>query len=158
MSTRRTSTSPPLASESARSLRAYADDFAGWAEDTARAIEEGRFAEIDKAALADELASLSKSARRELTSALRMVLTHLLKVEFQPEKQTRSWDNTIRRERRNALKFLKESPSLNGQLDTILAEAYEDAVYQAESETGFALHTFPKVCPWTEAEVLGDQL
>ncbi len=157
MSTERSSTSRPLASESARSLRAYADDFAGWAEDTARAIEEGRFSEIDKAALADEVASLSKSARRELTSALRLVLTHMLKVEFQPEKHTRSWDDTIRRERRNALKFLQESPSFKGQLNMILAEAYEDAVYQAESETGLALNTFPKVCPWTSAEILDVQ-
>ena len=156
MSTHRTTTSPPRASELPPPLRAYADDFAGWAEDTARAIEEGRFAEIDKAALADEVASLGKSARRELTSALRLVLTHLLKVEYQPEKHTRSWDNTIRRERRNALKFLKESPSLRAQLASFLAEAYEDAVYQAESETGLGIHTFPKVCPWTEAEIFGE--
>jgi hypothetical protein len=136
--------------------RTYTEDFAGWAEDTAKAIEEGRFAEIDRAALADEVASLSRSAKRQLTSALRLLLANMLKVEYQPEKDTRSWDDTIRRERRNANKFLAESPSLNAQLDEIFADAYEDAIYQAESETGLALGTFPECCQWTVAEVLGE--
>jgi hypothetical protein len=143
------------ATEPPARLHAYADDFAGWAEDTARAITEGRFEDIDKAALADEVASLGTSARRQLTSALRLLLIHLLKPQHQPEKHTRSWDDTIRRERRNALKFLQESPSLKAQLEAILSEAYEDAVYQAESETGLALDTFPDVRPWSEAEILG---
>jgi hypothetical protein len=136
--------------------RAYADDYAGWAEDTARAIEDGRFDEIDRAALADEVASLGRSAKKELTSALRVLLTHMLKAQYQPEKHTRSWDDTIRRERRNANKFLAESPSLKAKLDEILADAYEDARYDAESETRLALNDFPETCPWTLAEALGE--
>lgn len=135
-------------------LRAYEDDFAGWADDTAAAIEEGRFEEIDRTALAEEVASLGRRARRELTSALRLILLHLLKVRYQPDKHTRSWDDTIRRERRNALKFLAESPSLKAQLEAILADAYDDAVYEAEHETGLSLATFPETCAWTLAEVL----
>jgi hypothetical protein len=135
-------------------LRAKDEDFAGWAEDTAKAIRDGRFAEIDRVALAEEVSSLSRSAKRELTSALRLLLVQMLKVQYQPEKHTRSWDDTIRRERRNANKFLAESPSLKSSLNEIFAEAYEDAVYQAESETRLALSTFPKSCQWTIEEVL----
>jgi hypothetical protein len=137
--------------------RAYAEDYVGWAEDTARAIENGRFDEIDRTALADEVASLGRSAKRQLTSALRVLLTHMLKSQYQPEKHSRSWDDTIRRERRNANKFLAESPSLKAKLDEICAEAYEDALYQAESETRLALNTFPETCEWTVAEVLGEE-
>jgi hypothetical protein len=135
-------------------MRTYEADFAGWAEDTAKAIEDGRFDEIDRTALADEVGSLGRSAKRQLTSALRLLLTHMLKAQYQAEKHTRSWDDTIRRERRNANKFLKESPSLKAHLDEILADAYEDAIYQAESETRLALSTFPETCEWTLAEVL----
>ena len=38
-------------------MRSYETDYAGWAEDTARAIQEGRWGEIDRAALADEVGS-----------------------------------------------------------------------------------------------------
>jgi uncharacterized NAD(P)/FAD-binding protein YdhS len=138
-------------------VRAYERDYAGWAEDTAKAIEEGRFSEIDRAALADEVASLGRSAKRELTSSLRVLLTHMLKARYQHERHTRSWDDTIRRERRNANKFLTESPSLKTQLDAILADAYEDAIYQAESETRLALNTFPVRCEWTMSEILGEE-
>jgi hypothetical protein len=135
-------------------IRGIEEDFVGWADDTAKAIEEGRFDEIDRTALADEVASLSRSAKRELTSALRLLLVHMLKAQYQPEKHTRSWDDTMRRERRNAKKFLAESPSLKSSLNEIFADAYEDAIYQAESETLLALSTFPKSCQWTIEEVL----
>jgi uncharacterized protein DUF29 len=52
----------------------------------------------------------------------------MLKVQYQSERQTRSWDDTIRRERRNANKFLAESPSLKFSLNELFAAAYEDAV------------------------------
>jgi hypothetical protein len=39
--------------------RSYANDYAGW-------IEDGRFHEIDRAALPDEVRDLGKSERREL--------------------------------------------------------------------------------------------
>ena len=42
-------------------MRTYEVDFAGWAQDTARAICDGRWLEIDRAALADE-ASLRMAA------------------------------------------------------------------------------------------------
>ena len=46
-------------------MRAYEQDYAGWVEDTARAIEEGRFSEIDRVALADEVRDLANAGRLE---------------------------------------------------------------------------------------------
>lgn len=137
-------------------MRSYQNDYAGWAEDTAQAIAEGRWDEIDRASLADEVTDLGRTAKRQLTSSFRVLLTHLLKLEYQGEKATRSWSDTIKRERRNAAKFLAESPSLRAQLDAIIADAYADAVYQAESETGLALHNFPDRCQWSVSEIMGE--
>jgi hypothetical protein len=42
-------------------IREYELDFAGWAEDMARAIQECRWSEIDRVAVSDEILGLSKS-------------------------------------------------------------------------------------------------
>ena len=81
-----------MASRTPAALRVYTEDYAGWVEDTARAIEEGRFEDIDRAALADEVRDLGKTERREITSAFCILLTHLLKVKYQPAKRSRNWD------------------------------------------------------------------
>jgi hypothetical protein len=139
----------------AAALRAYEQDYAGWAEDTAMAIEEGRFDEIDRTALADEIRDLSKSERARIESALRVLLIHLLKAKYQPAKHTKSWDHTINIQRLHVARYLRDSPSLRAQLDQLLSDAYETVRFDAENETGLMLDTFPETCEWTVAEVLG---
>lgn len=137
--------------------RAYTEDFAGWAEDTAKAIEEGRFEEIDRAALADEVASLGRQERREAESRMAVILMHMLKAKYQPEKLSASWQATIRTQRRDLAKVLKDSPSLRPQVAALLLEAYEDARFEATNETGLDIATFPETCEWTVEEVLGGE-
>ena len=136
-------------------MRAYEKDYAGWIEDTATAIENGQFTEIDKAALADEVRDLGKIERREMESALEVLLMHSLKLRYQPEKQTRSWDLTIRIQRRHIAKFLQQSPSLRAELPELVADAYATARLKAADETGMELEKFPEVCEWTVTEVVG---
>ncbi len=135
-------------------MRAYEADFAGWAEDTARAIEAGDFKDLDRAALADEIAALSRSQRKDLRNHLRVLLIHLLKQQLQPERQTRSWDNTIREQFRNIHEELHDSPSLKSVLPELFADAYELARLGASTETGLALENFPETCPWTLEQVI----
>jgi hypothetical protein len=89
--------------------RTYSEDYAGWIEDTACAIEDGRFSQIDRAALADEIRDLGKTERRELRSALEVLIMDMLKARYQPEKQTRSWGLTMRVQRKHIAEFLKQS-------------------------------------------------
>jgi hypothetical protein len=136
-------------------LRAYTEDYAGWVEDTAKAIEEGRFEEIDRSALADEVRDLGKSERRELRSALSILLRHLLKTKYRPEKASRSWQATIRVQRQHIAEFMEESPSLRRDLPKLLAGAYDNARIDAANETSLDIDAFPEVCEWTITEVLG---
>ena len=69
----------------------YEDDYVLWADEQAAALAEGRFADLDLVNLADEIGSLSGRDRRELTSRLRVILVHLLKRAYQPERATNSW-------------------------------------------------------------------
>ena len=137
-------------------MRTYEQDYAGWAEDTASAIEAGKFDEIDLLALADEVRDLGKSERYRLESALRVLLLHLLKTKYQPEKATPTWQASINIQRRRVAKYLRESPSLRPCLPALLAEAYGDARIEAGGETDLDIRTFPEVCEWTLHEVLGD--
>jgi hypothetical protein len=134
--------------------RAYNDDYAGWIEDTALAIEQGRFSEIDRAALAAEVRDLGKSERRELKSALEVLITHMLKTRYQPEKQTRSWALIIKVQRDDIADVLEESPSLRRELPALMEKAYRKARLRAADETGFEVEKFPELCEWTVAEVL----
>jgi len=135
--------------------RSYADDYVGWIDDTARAIEDGRFSEIDRTALADEVRDLGKSERRELESALEVLLMHMLKSRYQPDKQTRSWELTMKVQRKHIAKCLRRSPSLRPELpELILADAYDIARLKAADETGLELEVFPESCQWTVEDVL----
>ena len=135
-------------------MRAYEQDYAGWVEDTAQALEEGRFGEIDLVALADEVRDLAKTEKARIESALRVLLIHLLKMKYQPERGTRSWENTVTIQRRYLAKYLNERPSLRAKMDELLVDAHEIARFDAENETGLMIDTFPEACEWTVAEVL----
>jgi uncharacterized protein DUF29 len=136
--------------------RAYTEDYAGWVEDTARAIEDGRFDEIDRTALADEVRDLGKTERKEVASAFCVLVMHLLKTKYQPEKRSRSWEATIRVQRQNLAEFFAESPSLRPRAAELLAKAYGQARIDAANETGIDIDTFPETCEWTVTEVLGE--
>jgi hypothetical protein len=136
--------------------RTYSADYAGWIEDTACAIEDGRFSQIDRAALADEIRDLGKTERRELRSALEVLIMDMLKARYQPEKQTRSWGLTMRVQRKHIAEFLKQSPSLRRELPTLVENAYSIARLKAADETGLELDTFPDSCEWAVTDVLAE--
>ncbi len=138
-------------------MRSYTADYAGWAEDTARAIQDGRWSEIDRAALADEVESLSKRVYWQFMSRLEVLLAHLLKQRLQPDNATRSWALTIQEQRRAIEKLLAENPSLRGRLDECLFDAYEMSRFAAARETGLELAVFPEGNPFTHAEIWSEE-
>ena len=115
--------------------------------------------DLDWINIAEEIESLGRSERDQLTSRLAVLLAHLLKWRHQPGHRGNSWRLTIVEQRRRAGKLLARNPSLRPRQDDILAEAYTDALLIAERETGLPAGTFPARCPWSFEEVLrGDFL
>ncbi len=135
-------------------MTAYDQDFFEWTRETACAIKEGRFDEIDRAALADEVESLGKRDRREVGSRLAVILLHMLKTKYQPEMRSASWRSTLQTQRRELADVLDDSPSLRSQVALLLPKAYRNARSDAVDETGRPLCTFPEKCEWTVEEVL----
>jgi hypothetical protein len=111
---------------------------------------------LDVEHLAEKIEDVGKSEQRELASRLTVLLAHLLKWQYQPERQSRSGLLTIRNQRRAIQVHLNQMPSLKTKLaDVEWREiVWGDAVYLAVQETG--LDVFPETCPWSLEQVLTD--
>jgi hypothetical protein len=120
----------------------YEQDETAWLEAMSALAAGGRFAEMDYLHLSEYLADMAKRDRREVFSRLVVLLTHLLKWEYQPDRRSGSWRGTIREQRRE-LKQLLESRTLRSHAEAVLADAYAEARRQAADETELGLELFP---------------
>jgi hypothetical protein len=92
--------------------------------------------------------------RHELESRLTILVAHLLKWQAQPKRRSTSWFATIREQRRQIARKLRDSPSLRPVLDDLLAKIYADARNSAAAETGVAEADLPASLTLTPDEVL----
>jgi hypothetical protein len=136
----------------------YEQDFFQWTQTTAALIRQGKWHEVDAENVAEELESLGKRDRRELASRLQVLMMHLLKWHYQPERRLEghSWRSTIRTQRLQLRLLLRDSPSLRPQVPTFVAEVYPAARTEASDETGLPETTFPQECPWVAEQILDD--
>lgn len=132
----------------------YERDLYAWSMETATLVREGRFAEIDAASLAEEIESMGKSELRALESRLVVLLTHLLKWQFQPEQRGKSWERTLIEQRKRIARLLADSPSLAPKLPDLIPDAYDSALRWAAEETGMDESDFPQECPFPCADIL----
>jgi hypothetical protein len=132
----------------------YETDYLKWIQTTVEKLRVGDYPNIEWENLIEEIEDMGRSERRSLKSNLIIVLTHLLKWQFQPELRSGSWKGSIVEHRRRIREALKDSPSLKPYLEEVFAECYSDAVEQASAETELPLEIFPQLCPYTSAEGL----
>lgn len=135
-------------------LTAYETDIAAWANEQAELLRQQQFDRLDWEHIAEELEDVGKSEQRELASRFAVLMAHLLKWQFQRDRRSKSWERTLK-EQRKALAFhLKKVPSLKPKLKDPewLGAIWSDAVTIAVRET--SLSDFPEQCPWTIAEIL----
>jgi hypothetical protein len=143
-----------LAREVLMNTITYESDILAWANQQALLVRQGKFDLLDIDHLAEEIEVVGKSEQRELASRMAVLIAHLLKWRFQPERPGRSWELTIRNQRRAIELHLKNVPSLKPTLQDAewLEIIWGDAVYQANKETG--IEDFPEDCPWTVENML----
>jgi len=134
----------------------YDQDFYTWTQTTTALIRAGKWLDIDAESLAEEVESLGKIQQRELSSRLDVLLLHLLKWQYQPEKRQtgQSWRSTIRTQRRELRRLLMQNPGLQPLVESAITDSYAEARLDAVDETGLPLATFPSSCPWTLRQVL----
>ncbi|MBE9170158.1 DUF29 domain-containing protein [Pleurocapsales cyanobacterium LEGE 06147] len=144
--------SPKTSVKSSSSL--YEEDYYRWIETTVNQLREGRLAEVDLANLSEELEDMGKSQKHAIKSNLRVVLMHLLKYKYQPDKRANSWKYTITEHRIRLEDDFSDSPSLKRYFSEVFDESYQKARKLAATETGLPLETFPPESPFTQQQAL----
>ncbi|MEH2457624.1 DUF29 domain-containing protein [Nostoc sp.] len=134
----------------------YEQDFYLWTQTIAQKLKENNFNEIDIPNLIEEIESMGRSEKRELKNRLIVLLMHLLKSQYQPEKCSESWRSTISEQRICIETLLEDSPSLQPLLPEIFENCYQKARLKASDETGIKLNFFPKESPFTLEETLNN--
>ncbi|GET41178.1 hypothetical protein MiSe_59900 [Microseira wollei NIES-4236] len=145
---------PPLKAEL---QMLYETDYMQWIETTIEKLRSQDYANVDWENLIEEIEDLGRSERKSLKSNLIVILLHLLKWQFQPERRSGSWEASIIEHRRRVKDDLIDSPSLKPYLENIFVECYAQAVKQAKAETGLPLETFPVQCPYELPQVIDDE-
>lgn len=132
----------------------YETDFYAWTQKQAELLRNQQWSDLDLPNLLEEIESLGKQQRQELRNRLSILIGHLLKWQYQPERRSRSWLATIRIQRRDTLKLLQDNPSLKPYLQEALQEAYENGKDLAVAQTNLPYKTFPSECSYTFEEIL----
>jgi Domain of unknown function DUF29 len=127
----------------------YEADFYAWLQTQAAHLRAKEWNGLDIDNLAEELDTLGRSERNAVWSHLRILLLHLLKWAYQPERRGRSWRRSILLARQHLTRWLQDSPSLRPELPAFVVEAYANARPLAAVETDLPIAAFPETCPWT---------
>lgn len=138
----------------AASSSSYEHDFAAWATVQAARLQASDFAALDIENLSEEIEALARNERHQIENRLAVLLVHLLKMQFQKEQRTSSWDGTVHEQRSRIARILRASPSLRAYPGEVLAEEYLTARRGAAIETGLPIATFPAECPFAIEDVL----
>ena len=123
----------------------YERDFHAWSQEQARKVREGSL-DIDRENIAEELESLGKSQQSELRRHFELYLMHRLKWEYQPWYRTRSWTLTMKEQQLQAVRLVRQNPSLKPLVHQLFADAFSGARALALIETGLSEGDIPTVC------------
>lgn len=132
----------------------YQSDAAAWAMHQAELLRAGRFELLDRENLAEEIESLAKTEFRILTSALTIVLVHLVKWDFQPWERSASWYFSIEEHRRRITRQLRENPSFKRRIPEALDHVWPGVVPQVLLQTLMDQREFPADCPYDWDEIM----
>ena len=137
-----------------RSPSLYGADFYAWTQAQAKLLRDRTWEQLDVEQLAEEIESLGKHQRQELRQRLSVLLGHLLKWEFQPDKRSKSWLITIREQRREILDLLQDSHSLQPYLPEAMQKAYLAGIDLVVRETPLEDADLPIASPYSIEQAL----
>lgn len=94
----------------------YYQDIIKWAQEQAALLRAGQFSKVDIEHVAEEIEDVGKSEQRELENRMAILLAHLLKWQYQPDRRSSSWQRTIREQRKGVTRRLAKTPSLKANI------------------------------------------
>jgi hypothetical protein len=151
----------------------YDEDFFAWTKEQAEVLRSaargGSNRKLDWENLAEEIEDLGKRERRELSSRLSAIIEHLVKLQESPAPDPRNgWRATIRRERTEIERVLKDNRSLRRQIPRLIKEAIPYAAREVIAEledrgelasttrTALKASSYLDLFSYTPDQILGD--
>ncbi|WP_209271492.1 DUF29 domain-containing protein [Nostoc sp. ATCC 53789] len=132
----------------------YETDFYAWTQEQVSLLCNEQWSQIDLQNLIEEIQSLGKQQRQELRNHLSVLIGHLLKWQYQPQRRSRRWLATVRIQRLDIAELLEDNPSLKPYLEEALRKAYLKGVELAVGETDLPKRTFPVESPYSLVEIV----
>jgi len=146
----------------------YESDLLAWTEQQAGTLRDaarsGANLAIDWDNVAEEIEGLGSELRHQLGSRIRVIIEHLLKLQYSKADEPRAGGmNTVERERIAIEALLEESPSLRRHLDRLIASEVPRAVrlvrrsFDQHGEASSAPRLAElEAAPYTEEQILSD--
>jgi hypothetical protein len=117
-------------------------DFVQWAQGQARALRDGRFKDLDREILANELERMVSRERAEVNQRLEALTVQLLLWSVQPAARTAEFQAAILAQRGSVDRVLEFSPSLRPAIESALPRTYASALDTVE-QAGIPRNAFP---------------
>jgi hypothetical protein len=134
----------------------YDTDVAAWAEQQAGALRRRAANEIDWDNVAEEIADVAASQKREIRRRLRVICEHLLKWRHHRQRRWwagHGWRKTLTEQRRRLQDLFEDSPSLRRFASAAMQPAFANARQDVEQHVG-SLALSDDVCPWSLEQIL----
>jgi len=132
----------------------YEDDLYTWVQEQVALLRAGRVDGIDALNIAEELSDVANAQLDKLESAFAVLTQHLLKWDRQPEPRSRSWESSVREQRRRILRVLRKNPGLKPLISEAMADGYADGRDRALDETGLPDAVLPEQCPYSFEDMM----
>jgi hypothetical protein len=144
----------------AKPAELYEADFYVWALAQADLLRARRFDALDLDNLIEEVEGLADTKLSAVLNGARVVMEHLLKLQFSPATDPRNtWRASVREHRRRV--HIDLTPRIERILGDQLARAY--AMARDDAAAGMRDHgertaadALPMVCPYTLDQITGD--
>lgn len=132
----------------------YDEDVAAWAKEQVRLLRAGQWALLDVDHIAEEIEDMNVSHRHQLAHRMAILMAHMLKWKYQPNRRGRSWSNTMRTQREAIAKLFLKMPSLRQLLEDAEwdDEVWKDALDIAGREAN--LLDLPEIREWDFEQIL----
>lgn len=132
----------------------YEEDVAAWAQEQVAFLRAGRWAMLDIEHIVEEIEDMNISHRHQLAHRMAILMAHMLKWKYQPDRRGKSWVNTMRTQREAIAKLFRKMPSLRSLLEDAEwdEDVWRDAVDLAGREAN--LTELPKDREWAFGLVL----
>lgn len=133
---------------------AYKSDIIAWSMEQAALLRSGQFSALDIDNIAGEIEDIGKSEQRELSKQMSVLLSQLLKWQFQTQCRNVVLDKSIESLRKEITYNFNETPSLKFKIndEEWIDVVWAKAVSLAVTETG--LDVFPDQCFWNMEQIL----